>query len=79
MCSGYRELAHLSAGCARLEGKYQGITNSFAATCIAADRTTCMPYPRRQRSSWARIKLSKNVEVEINADKFAEQRWTSAL
>ena len=33
---------------------------SRRAPCgIRRDRSTCMPYPRRQRSSWARIKLSK--------------------
>ena len=26
--------------------------------CGANDRSTCMPYPRRQRSSWTRIKSS---------------------
>src|SRR3989344_928600 len=52
----HRELACLSAGYARLGGTYQGITNSFAAN-IFLDviakyvRSTCMPNPRRQRSS----------------------------
>ena len=57
----HRELANLSAGCARLRGTYQGVTNSFAAACNIAIvcRSTCMPYPRRQRSSWTRIKSSK--------------------
>jgi hypothetical protein len=47
----HRELVRLSANYTRVGGKYLRITNSFAATCIATDRSTCMPYPRRQRSS----------------------------
>jgi hypothetical protein len=47
----HRELVRLSASYTRVRGKYLRITNSFAAICIATDRTTCMPSPRRQRSS----------------------------
>src|SRR3989344_2186379 len=49
----YRELVRLSADYARLWGTYQGITNSFAGCFRIATKTplTCMPYPRRQRSS----------------------------
>ena len=47
------ELVRLSADYARLWGTYQGITNSFAGCPSIALGTpmTCMPYPRRQRSS----------------------------
>ena len=49
----YRELANLSTGCARPEGRYQGVTNSFATmqNIATLHRSTCMPYPHRQRSS----------------------------
>ena len=49
----HRELANLSTSCARPKGRYQGVTNSFAGCyCIATiTPLTCMPYPRRQRSS----------------------------
>ena len=51
-----RELACLSASYARLRGTFQGITNSFATDSSLVllqemVRSTCMPYPRRQRSS----------------------------
>ncbi len=45
------ELANLSVGYAHLQGTYPRVTNSFAAICPKADRSTYMPYPRRQRSS----------------------------
>ena len=49
----YRELANLSTGYARPKGRYQGVTNSFATmqSIATLHRSTCMPYPRRQRSS----------------------------
>ncbi len=52
----YLELPRLSASYAKLYGMYQGITNSFATDTILdvitnCIRSTCMPYPRRQRSS----------------------------
>ena len=51
--SDHRVLANLSTSYPRLEGTYQGVTNSFAGCfCIATKAPlTCMPYPRRQRSS----------------------------
>jgi len=33
----------------------------IATVSEANDRSTCMPYPRRQRSSWTRIKSSIKV------------------
>ena len=40
-----------------------------ACQCEALTRATCMPYPRRQRSSWARIKLSKIKFLRSNSKK----------
>ena len=45
----YRELPTLSDSYARLLGAYLRITTSSAT--VLADRSTCMPYPRRQHSS----------------------------
>jgi len=53
----YQGLAHLSMGYTCVDGMYPRVTNPFAAerTILLAQnvtfRTTCMPYPRRQRSS----------------------------
>ena len=49
----HRVLANLSTSYPRLRSTFQGITNSFAGCfCIATKAPlTCMPYPRRQRSS----------------------------
>ena len=47
----YRELANLSVSYARLWGKYPRVTTPFATARFASGRLTCMPYPRRQRSS----------------------------
>ena|SRR3989338_9896806 len=45
----YRELPPLSRSYARLQGAYLLITTSSAGAL--AGPLTCMPYPRRQRSS----------------------------
>ncbi len=45
----YRELFHLSMGYARLWGAFLRVTTSSAGAL--AGPLTCMPYPRRQRSS----------------------------
>src|SRR3989344_308145 len=47
----HQVLAQISLGYSCLGGTYQRVTNSFAATWQKPDRSTCMPYPRRQRSS----------------------------
>ena len=47
----YRELVPLSRDYARLQGRFLRVTTSSATIRPKPDRLTCMPYPRRQRSS----------------------------
>ena len=54
-------LPNLSAGYTRLWGAFVRVTTS-SATALAG-RSTCMPYPYRQHSSWARIKLSAKIHA----------------
>ena len=47
-------------------------------------RTTCMPYPRRQRSSWTRIKSSIIVQIfthEVSKilDEFCRNSWKNTI
>ena len=66
-CGNYLELPRVSTSYARLWGMYLRVTNPFATIWPKPDRSTCMPYPRRQRSSGARIKLSKVNRVRSNS------------
>ena len=55
---------HRSAGFCDLLRHFR----DFRGQCPALTRSTCMPYPRRQRSSWTRIKSSfvvQNFEQEV--------------
>ena len=47
----YLVLVRLSTDYSRLQGRFLRVTNPFAAPYPKAERSTCMPYPRRQRSS----------------------------
>ncbi len=86
----HRILPHLSVSCVRLRGTYQGVTNSFATIehinstqnpyCYfihmgyVLDRSTCMPYPRRQRSSWTRIKSSVKRTFKLSIEELKRLR-----
>ena len=60
----YAVLASVSRGCSPLEGKLLTRYAPFRHYLLR-DRSTCMPNPRRQRSLWARIKLSNWISIRV--------------
>ena len=65
----YGVLAAVSSCCPPPKGKFLRVTHP-SATWVKNSRTTCMYKASRQRSSWARIKLSLNFHKFIFIDFF---------
>jgi len=62
---GYAVLTHLSVRYSPPRGRFLRVTQPFATSTRASSgfRSTCMLKARRQRSSWARIKPSKSIQI----------------